>query len=126
MHELRLSKRAAIESSSMGVGVSVSARKYWRAYYTQKNMPNMLGDNKSVNEYIAGDFSGAAPLHRFWLRSGEAAEIRRSHDFYYVAAMRGPSKYDIIVIQPRWREAPGDISKERFTPEWVQRGPRRR
>lgn len=126
MSVLQLSKRAAIEPSSMGIGVSVAARKYWRAYWAQHNMPQMLGDNKQVNEYIAGDFQGAQPIHRFWLKSGEPAEIRRSHNFYYVAAMRGPSKYDVIVIQPRWHEAPGEISQQRLKPEWVQKGPKRR
>lgn len=123
---LRLSKRAAIEKSSLGIGVSVMARKYWRAYYAQKGVANMLGDNAFVNDAIAGDFANAQYVHRFWLRSGEPAEIRKSHDFYYVAAMRGPSQYDIIVIQPRYREAPSEISQERQKPEWIQKGPRRR
>jgi hypothetical protein len=121
-----LSKSAAIEKSSLGIGVSVMARKYWRGYYAQQGVANMLGDNAFVNDAIAGDFSNAQPLHRFWLRSGEPAEIRRSHAFYYVAAMRGPSQYDIIVIQSRYKESDPELSKRRLTPEWVQEGPRKR
>ena len=129
MNDMLLSKRAAIEQSSMGVGVSTTARMYWRAYWSQKNMPQMLGANKEVNEYIAGDFKGATPMHRFWLTKAGApvpAEIRRSHNFYYVAKMQGPSKYDVIAIQPRYVETDPERSKQTLTQEWVQRGPRRK
>ena len=123
---MQLSKRAAIEQSSMGVGISTSARLYWRNYWTQKNLPSMLGSNREINEYIAGDFLGAAPLHRFWLtKSGvpTPAEIRRSHNFYYIAKMQGPSKYDVIAIRPTYKQTSPEISKYRLTQEWIQKGP---
>jgi hypothetical protein len=126
MNDMLLSD-AAIEQSSIGIGVSVSARKYWRSYWAQRNLPSMLGRNQQVNEVIGGDFKSAQPLHRFWLKSGEPAEIRRSNNFYYVAAMRGPSKYDVIVIQSRYKEGISpESSKETLKPEWITRGPRRK
>jgi len=123
-----ISKRAEIETSSMGIGVSTRSRKYWRLYYANQGVAGMLGDNAFINDAIAGNFAKAEPLHRFWLKSGEPAEIRKSHDFYYVAVMRGGAKkYDIITIQPTYME-PGQqgLRQKTLTDEWVQRGPKRR
>jgi len=116
---MHISKLAGIEKSTVGVGVSSSVRRYWRNYYTQKRLPQMLGPNAQLNTMIAGDFKGAQPIHRFILKSGEVGEIRKSHDFYYVAAIRSAGQYDVIVIQPRFKEAPQEISKRRLTPEWL-------
>jgi len=117
-------KTAAIEKSSLGIGVSVSARKYWRNYYTHYNLPQMLGDNQFINDAIAGDFQQAQPIHRFILRSKEIAEIRKSSAFYYIAVIRGTGQYDIIAIQPAYKESDPEISKRRLAPEWLnqQRG----
>lgn len=117
-------KTAAIERSSVGPGVSVSARKYWRNYYTHYNLPQMLGDNQFINDTIAGDFQQAQPIHRFILRSKEIAEIRKSSAFYYIAVIRNSGQYDIIVIQPAYKESDPEISKRRLSPEWLsqQRG----
>lgn len=111
----------------MGIGVSTRARKYWRLYYAGKGLMNMLGDNAFINDALAGDFTKAEPLHRFWLKSGEPAEIRKSNEFYYVAVMRGGAKkYDIITIQPTFKDPQEGVRKKTLTDEWVQRGPRRR
>jgi len=106
--------------TSANVGVSVTARKYWRQYY--QSVPQMLGDNAIVNEIIATDYANAAPLHRFPLRApDEDAEIRLSHKFYYIAAIRPNGQHDIIVIQPSYREPPEDVRKRRLTEEWLKR-----
>lgn len=115
-----ISKRAAIEKSNLGIGVSTRVRKYWRDYYRQKGLPQMLGRNIEINTFIAGDFAKAQPVHRFVLKSGEAAEIRKSHQFYYVAAIREGGQYDIIAIQPRFREASPEVRELRLSPEWLK------
>ena len=120
-------KEAGIEPTSMGGGVSTAVRKYWRAYYKQKNVPSMLGDNKIVNEIIYGDAAKATPMHRFLLKSGEVAEIRKSSVFYYVIVYRsGASRIDVIAIQPSFKAAPPEISKSRMTPEWLQKDHKKR
>ncbi len=114
-------RHAAMErGTSTNVGVSVTARKYWRQYY--QAVPQMLGDNAIVNEMIATDYSNATPLHRFPLRApNEDAEIRMSHKFYYIAAIRPTGQHDIMVIQPSYREPPEDVRKQRLTEEWLKR-----
>ena len=75
---------APIELSSSGVGVTVSVRKYFRqANPTYTHMPNA-----ELNEEIASEWSGATPIHRFKLRSGEIAEVRESSGHFLIAAMR--------------------------------------
>lgn len=106
----------------MGIGISVAARKYIRAYYRQQGVDAMQMNNKKLNEVIAADFASANPLHRFRLRSGEIAEIRKSHDFVYIAAIRGrgtaASQFDVIFVQPTWKEAPEEVRKYRLKPGW--------
>lgn len=119
-----LSKRAALERSSTGIGVTVAARKYWRAYYIQQGGASgagMTGRNQEINEYIAGDAGGAKPLHRFLLKSGEVAEIRQSHKFYYICVLQGPGRIDrVIAIQPTFKNVPDDVAKQRMTDDWIQ------
>ncbi len=81
----------------------------------------MLGDNVIVNEMIATDYANASPLHRFPLRSGEDAEIRLSHKFYYIAVIRSAGQHDIMVIQSSYREPPEEVRKQRLTEEWLKR-----
>ena len=113
---------AAIERSSLGIGISTSCRKYLRAYYSRQGVDSMRMNNKELNDVIASDFASARPLHRFKLRSKEIAEIRKSHDFVYIAAIRGrgtaSAQYDIIVVQPTWKEAPEEVRKYRLKPGW--------
>ena len=115
-------RNAAIErGTSANIGVSTRARKYWRQYWTGKNVPNMVGNNAIINEVMAADYAKAEPLHRFPLRSGEDAEIRLSHAFYYVAVIRNNGQHDIIAIQAAYREPPEEVRKRRMTDEWLKR-----
>jgi len=115
-----LSKRAAIEPSSMGVGVSTSVRKYVRNYYAKQGVDNMASlRNKELNDVVAADFLKASPLHRFKLRSGEVAEIRKSHAFYYIAKVRkGGGGYDLIVIQSAIKQPSEEVRKKRLEQGW--------
>jgi hypothetical protein len=112
-------KIAAVEKSSLGVGVSTSARIYARKYWASWGMGNMASmRNADLNDVLAGDFLKAEPRHRFRLKSGEIAEIRKSKQFYYIAKMVG-NTYSIIVIQSTYREAPSEISNHRLE-KWVR------
>jgi hypothetical protein len=114
----QISIRAGIEVPVGGsIGISTSVRKYWRNYY--KNVPGMLGRNDAVNYLIAMDFANGQALHRFVLRSGEVAEVRKSGHFIYIAVIRKGGRQDIIVIQPSYKEAPEEIKKKRLTKEWL-------
>ena len=108
-------KLAAIEPSSFGVGVSTSARIVFRKHYASHGIQNIASmRNADVNDVIASDFLKAEPLHRFRLRSGEIAEIRKAQSgWYYVSKMK-PSGYDIIVIQFSYREVPETTRKHRM------------
>lgn len=111
-------KIAAIELTSNGIGVSTSARKYVRQMVPEITQMR----NSELNEKIASDFSKAERLHRFKLRSGEIAEIRKSTNFYYIAVIRGrgtaATRLDIIVIQPAYKMVPDEIRKKRLEPGW--------
>lgn len=107
-----------MEASKGGIGVSVSARKYMRAYF-----PETAGvRNVDLNEMIAGDFASAEPVYRFKLRSGEIGEIRKSSKLYYVAAVRGRgtagARYDILVLQPSYKPVEENLRKRRLEPGW--------
>lgn len=107
-------KNAEIEKSSLGVGVSTTARIYARKYYSSWGISNIAGmRNADLNDLLAGDFLKAEPRHRFLFKSGEIAEIRKSHSFYYVAVVRS-GNYDIIVIQPDYKEPPEEVRKYRL------------
>ena len=114
-------KLAGIERSTSGIGVSTTARLYWKAYYTQNGVTGMLGDNAFMNDAIAGDVSGSQLVHRFLLKSGEVADVRVSHSFYYICVLQqGSESIDrVIAVQPTYREAPDDVSKRRLTKEWI-------
>jgi hypothetical protein len=116
-------KIAGIEQSQSGVGVSTSARIYARRFYgSQGNNIWATAPNDKVNDLLAQDFSSSSPMHRFKLKSGEIAEIRKSATFIYVAVMRHGS-YDIIVLQKAYKEAKPEISKRRLeSPEWSGKG----
>ena len=119
---LSIRHTAGIErGTSANIGVSTSARNYWRKYYQTQNVPQMLGHNAIINELIASDYSSAKPLHRFTLRSGEDAEIRLSHKFYYIAVIRDNGQHDVIVIQPTYKEPPEEVRQRRLTEEWLKR-----
>jgi len=120
---LSIRHMAGVErGTSANIGVSTSARNYWRKYYQTQNVPQMLGNNAIINELIASDYAKAKPLHRFPLRTpGEDAEIRLSHKFYYVAAIRPNGQHDVIVIQPMYKEPPEEVRQRRLTEEWLKR-----
>lgn len=104
---LKLSQRqitAAMERSSSGIGVSTTVRKYLRKFYQSWGWEDMAHmRNKDLNEIVAQDFMQAQVVHRFKLKTGEVAEIRKSKNMYYVAAIRG-SSYDILVVQPNYKQ----------------------
>jgi hypothetical protein len=117
----KISKRSGIESPSGGggVGVSGSARKYWRKYF--QSVPNMMGPNDQINYLIASDYAGAKPLHRIILNSGEPGEIRQSSKFFYLAAIRQNRRHDVIFIQPSYKEPPEEVRNFRLTDEWLDK-----
>ena len=117
-------KIAGIEQSQSGIGVSTSARIYARRFYaSQGNNIWAVARNDKINDLLAQDFSASEPRHRFKLKSGEIAEIRKSSTFIYVAVMRHGS-YDIIVLQKAYKEPRiPDISKKRLeSTEWGEKG----
>jgi hypothetical protein len=125
IRKAKLSKRAAMESSSTGINVAITVRKKWREYYKNKNVPTMqLMDNKTLNETIAGDFAKSQVLHRFLLNSGDVGEFRKSNTWVYLSAFRG-GKYDILTIQPSIKAVDPELSKRRLTKEWLESGYRR-
>ena len=117
-------KVAGIEHSQSGIGVSTSARIYARRFYgSQGNTVWAVARNDKVNDLLAQDFSASEPRHRFKLKSGEIAEIRKSSTFVYVAAMRRGT-YDIIILQKAYKEPrEPEISKRRLQDtEWSGKG----
>jgi len=117
---IHISKKAKLEESSLGIGVSTTARIKWREYYSNKNMPNMsVVNNKALNDMIAGDFKSAEVIHRFKLKTGSIGEFRKSHSFYYLARITG-SRYDILTIQSAYKEAPENVKKIRLSPEYIK------
>lgn len=117
MISVRQKKLAAIEKAQNGIGVTTSARIFARRYYgSQGNTVWATARNDKINDLLAQDFTNAEPKHRFKLKSGEVAEIRKSGTFFYIAAMRHGS-YDILVLQQAYREAHPEISKRRLQNE---------
>ena len=123
---MRLSKRhgisirtAGLETSRAGVGITVTARKYWRYHF--RNDATMQGSNEDVNDAIAMEYHQGEPVHRFPLRSGEIGEIRKSRFFYFVAAIRSNGRHDVITMQPAFKQAPAELSKKRLTQEWLEK-----
>lgn len=118
-----INKISGIEQSQGGIGVSTSARIYARRFYgSQGNNIWATARNDKVNDLLAQDFSSSDPRHRFKLKSGEIAEIRKSSTFIYVAVMRHGS-YDIIVLQKAYKESRPEISKSRLeSTEWSGKG----
>ncbi len=107
-----------MEVSSSNVGVSVTARKYFRRVNPEfAHMPNA-----QLNEEIAAEFAKATPVYRFKLRSGEIAEIRESMGHFMIAVMRGRGtsnvRYDVIVVQPSLKPVREEIRKQRLQPGW--------
>ena len=110
---------AGIERARNGVGVSTSARIYARQFYgSQGNHIWATARNDQLNDLLAGMFASGERKHRFKLKSGEVAEIRKSDIFYFVAVIRGGTN-DIIVIQKAYKETDPRISKRRLeSTEW--------
>jgi len=112
-------KIAAIEKSSLGVGVSTSVRIFARRFYTSAGAQAVASmRNADLNDVLAGDFLKAIPQHRFRLKDGNIGEIRKGSNFYFVAKMIG-SSYDIIVLQSAYKETRPEISKHRLE-KWVR------
>ena len=118
--DVSLTCEAGIEvpSGGGGIGVSTGVRKYWRKHF--QSVSDMQGTNDQVNYMISLDYSNATPVHRFLLKSGEIGEIRKSHSFYYIGAIRKNNRHDVIVIQTSFREAPEQIKSQRLTKEWLE------
>lgn len=117
----KLSKRAAIEQSSLGIGVSTTARLKWREYYSKHGMPNMaLMDNKLLNEALGSDAKSAKIIHRFRLKDKTVGEFRKSHAFYYLLKYTN-GNYVVLTIQSTYKETTPEISKQRLTPEWLEK-----
>lgn len=112
---------AGIETPSTGgkIGVSTTARNYWRKLYS--SIPGMLGNNDYINTVIASDYAGATPVHRFILKSKEPAEIRKSNSFLYVAVIRRDGKHDVMVMQKSYKEAPKEVKNYRMTDDWIRK-----
>lgn len=117
-HNLSI-RSAGLETSRAGVGITVTARKYWRYHFRDQQV--MQGSNEDVNDAIAMEYSQAEPVHRFPLRSGEVGEIRKSRFFYFVAAIRSNGRHDVITMQPAFKQAPAELSKRRLTQEWLEK-----
>lgn len=99
-----IEKEAGIELSKNGIGVTTTARMAARAYYqSQGNELWAKARNDRINDLLASDFQGATPEHRYLLKSGDVAEVRRSNMFLYIAAMRRGS-YDILLIPNSYSE----------------------
>lgn len=118
-HNISSRKLAGIESTEAGIGVSLTARKYWRQHFA--GTPEMLGSNYDINSTIAMEYSSATPVWRFPLESGEDAEIRQSKWFHFVAAIRSNGRHDVIVIQPTWMQGKPGSSELRLKQEWLSR-----
>lgn len=109
-------KTAAIEPSSLGVGVSTRVRKYFRDYYAKSGVDAMSSlRNKELNDVIAADWNKAEVLHRFKLKSKEVGEFRKSHNFYYLGVIRqGGGRYDVIAVQPAYKQPSEAVRKKRL------------
>jgi hypothetical protein len=109
-------KIAAIETSSLGIGVSTSVRKYFREYYQKSGVDAMSSlRNSELNDVIAADYQKAQVLHRFKLKSKEVGEFRKSHNFYYLGVIRsGGGKYDVIAVQPSIKQPSEEVRKKRL------------
>ena len=109
-------KIAAVEPSSLGVGVSTGVRKYVRNYYAKSGIDAMSSlRNKELNDVIAADFNKAQVLHRFKLKSKEVGEFRKSHSFYYLGVIRsGGGRYDVIAVQPQIKQPSEEVRKKRL------------
>lgn len=118
-HGISNRKLAAVEPTQAGIGVSTSARLYWKKQFHDQEA--MLGTNEDINSAIAMEYSSATPMTRFWLRSGEPAEVRKSRLFVLVAVIRANDVHDVIVLQPAYKEAPEEIRKQRLSLEWLKK-----
>ena len=112
----KISKRVktAMERASNGIGVSTRARKQAREKWASEgNEIWSKARNDKVNDFIALGFMRAEPIHFFLLKSGEVATIRKSSDFYYIAAKRGGS-YDVLVLQDNYKPVLEPIRQRRL------------
>ncbi len=107
-----MKKVAGIELAKNGMGVSTTARLYVR----KNNVGWEKAQNDRVNDLIAIMFDGGAPRHRYKLSNGDIAEVRESGGIFLIGAMRRGT-YDIIVIQPTYKESRPEISKRRLEDE---------
>lgn len=111
---------ADIERSQQGVGVSTSARKYMRKFYENRGVMSIaFMRNDKINSMIAYDFIEAQPLHRFRLKDGTVAEIRKSKGgFFYIAAFRNGA-YDVLSIQSHMKDVPERVRNYRLRQEYL-------
>lgn len=117
-----ISKRAAIENSSMGVGVSTSARLFFRNYYQTRGVDSMSSlRNNELNDVIASDFlkawgngSGAGAIHKFKLKDGSVGLFAKSAAFYYLAKMDKGGKISIISVQSAIKNPSEQVRKLRL------------
>ena len=118
-HNISNRKLSAVEPTQTGIGVSTSARLYWKKHF--QGQEAMMGSNEDINSAIAMEYSTATPVWRFYLKSGEPAEIRKSRLFYMVAAVRDNDVHDVIVIQPAYKEGPQEMKEKRLMLKRKQR-----
>jgi len=107
-------KTAGIELAQNGVGVTTTARMYARQHWaSQGNEIWARERNNKVNDFLAMDFAVSELRHLFKLKDGSIAEVRKSKNFFYIAKRMGGS-HVIIKLQPNYKEAHPNISKERL------------
>jgi hypothetical protein len=94
----KISKRhiiAGLEKADNKIWVTTSARMSLR----KENEKYKVMRNVVLNEYIATAFQYAKSEHKFKLRSGEIAHIRKAGSRYFVAVERTNGDLAIIAVQ---------------------------
>jgi hypothetical protein len=111
---MRLSCRHIVKRAADTIGVSRTAVLKWQE--TRPNQNNMEAVYNIRNEYAA-----ATPIHRFILKSGEPAEIRKSSSCLFISAIRVTGQHHIIVLQQSYKPVPDRLRDYRMTDEWVRK-----
>jgi len=120
---MKLSKRAITRGitdifdslTGLPIGVSVTAKKYFRKWSPESAKIRSLELDKS----IASAYANAQLVHRFRLKSGEIADIKKAASWYLIGIERATEGFaDVIVLQPAYKIAPEEIRKERTQEGW--------
>lgn len=105
---------ATDKDTGLKIGVSTSARIFFRKYF---NIPSMKATNDVINETLAHNYAGGELVHRFKLKSGEIADVKKNGSWYLIGVERMDS-LDIIALQPSYKEAPDWLKKIRLERYW--------